>query len=60
MFILACGVNLIVNGDGETGPCEYSSGVTHPTGWLYDGLVTQMAYNNTVYGSLYDWSPGPR
>lgn len=33
VVFLAFNVNLFINGYGETGPCENSSGVTHPTGW---------------------------
>ena len=36
------GVNLVMNGDGESGPCEVSYGVTHPTWWSYSGGVTQI------------------
>jgi hypothetical protein len=49
-----------MNGDGETGPCEMGSGVTHPTGWSYVGTITQMSYNDTQYGSQFYSTPGPR
>jgi len=53
-------VNLVVNGDGETGPCEASNNITHPTGWNFNGAVTQMLYDNAQYGTLFLTSLGPR
>jgi hypothetical protein len=53
-------VNLVTNGDAETGPCQNNSGVTHPTGWTYNGTITQVSYNNPIYGDLTATSPGPR
>ena len=57
---LVFNVNLVTNGDAETGPCETSSGVTHPTGWNYNGPITQVSYNNPSYGDLSAVDPGPR
>ncbi len=47
------------NGDGENRPCETGNGITHPTGWNYNGTITQIYYNNT-YGDLMYNDPGPR
>ena len=44
--LLGFEVNLIINGDAETGPCESGISVTHPTSWNYTGLVTQIRYTN--------------
>ncbi|CAF2939598.1 unnamed protein product, partial [Rotaria sp. Silwood2] len=52
-------MNLITNGDGATGPCETAGGITHPTGWNYNGTVTQISYNNPTYGDLSLSDPGP-
>ncbi|CAF1038853.1 unnamed protein product [Adineta ricciae] len=51
--------NLLINGDGETGPCETGGGVTHPTGWNYNGTITQISYNNPQHGDLTPSDPGP-
>ncbi|CAF1196701.1 unnamed protein product [Didymodactylos carnosus] len=40
----AYGVNIVVNGDGETGPCETSGVITPPTGWTPNGSITQVSY----------------
>ncbi|CAF0977990.1 unnamed protein product [Adineta steineri] len=50
--------NLLINGDAETGPCELGKNVTHPTGWVYDGPITQVRYNNTAADQFFT-SPGP-
>ncbi|CAF1053532.1 unnamed protein product [Adineta steineri] len=50
--------NLLINGDAETGPCELGKNVTHPTGWMYDGPITQVRYNNTAADQFFT-SPGP-
>ncbi|CAF4171922.1 unnamed protein product [Rotaria sp. Silwood2] len=52
-------VNLLMNGDGETGPCAMSINVTHPTVWSYVGTITQISYNDYEYGALDPTSPGP-
>ncbi|CAF1076024.1 unnamed protein product [Adineta ricciae] len=36
--------NWIYNGDGETGPCATNYDLVHPTGWNYDGPITQVQY----------------
>ncbi|UJR17945.1 hypothetical protein I4U23_004844 [Adineta vaga] len=51
--------NLLINGNGETGPCETGGSVTHPTGWNYNGTITQISYNNPTYGDLTHSDPGP-
>ncbi|CAF1246080.1 unnamed protein product [Adineta steineri] len=50
--------NWLINGDAETGTCESSNGVTHPTGWMYNGTITQVYYNNTA-ADLLSTDPGP-
>ncbi|CAF1095829.1 unnamed protein product [Adineta steineri] len=53
--------NWLINGDAETGPCETGSGVTHPTGWNYNGTVTQVHYNDTYADISYtDHGPSDR
>ncbi|CAF1426828.1 unnamed protein product, partial [Adineta steineri] len=53
--------NWLINGDAETGPCETGSGVTHPTGWNYNGTVTQVHYNDTYADISYtDQGPSDR
>ncbi|CAF4156324.1 unnamed protein product [Adineta steineri] len=50
--------NWLTNGDGETGPCESAGGSTPPTGWSYNGTITQVYYNNT-YADQLSTNPGP-
>lgn len=59
-MIIALNVNLIVNGDGETGPCAMDNNVTSPTGWSFSGPITQMSYSNPVVADQQYSSPGPR
>ncbi|CAF1348762.1 unnamed protein product [Didymodactylos carnosus] len=54
------GVNLIINGDGETGPCETGGGTTHPSFWTYNGTITQVQYGNLQWADQNWTSPGPR
>ncbi|CAF4260602.1 unnamed protein product, partial [Rotaria magnacalcarata] len=55
------GVNLLMNGDGETGSCTQSNNITHPTLWSYVGNISQVAYNASgTNPSLSSTSPGPR
>ena len=49
----------MLNGDGENGPCAADNNILHPTGWNYNGTITQIYYNNT-YGDLMYNDPGPR
>ncbi|CAF3833806.1 unnamed protein product [Rotaria sordida] len=53
------GVNLLMNEDGETGPCALSTTVTPPTLWSYVDIITQITYNNSDYGALTPTTPGP-
>jgi hypothetical protein len=53
-------INLLTNGDAETGLCETGENVTHPTGWHYNGSITQVSYNASYYGSLSYTDPGPK
>ncbi|CAF0857521.1 unnamed protein product [Didymodactylos carnosus] len=53
------GVNLIINGDGETGPCETGGGTTHPSFWTYNGTITQVQYGNLQWADQNWTSPGP-
>ncbi|CAF4221725.1 unnamed protein product, partial [Adineta steineri] len=50
--------NWLINGDAETGTCQSGNGVTHPTGWMYNGSITQVYYNNTA-ADLLSTDPGP-
>lgn len=60
VFASVYGVNLVKNGDGESGPCEMSDGVTHPTWWSYSGGIIQILYNVPVYGTHSNSTSGPR
>lgn len=55
MYFFSCflvfNVNMLVNGDAETGLCATDGNVTSPTGWTTNGDLTQIAYNNT---HIYD------
>jgi len=51
---------MVINGDAETGPCEIGWGVTSPTGWNYNGPITQTHYNTTAYAHQTPTTPGPR
>jgi hypothetical protein len=59
LFFLALNVNLVINGDAETGPCQNGTNVTHPTEWNYNGTITQVSYNANFSGSLSSSDPGP-
>lgn len=48
----------LANGNAEQGPCQSSTGVTPPTGWIYSGMMTQMAYDFNVTYTMSN--PGPR
>ncbi|CAF0944407.1 unnamed protein product [Adineta steineri] len=50
--------NWLVNGGGENGSCETGSGITSPTGWTYNGTITQIYYSATG-GDLTSTTPGP-
>lgn len=57
---LALYVNLVHNGDAETGPCETSNGPVSPVGWDYSGPIIQVSYSNTDYDGQSTITPGPR
>lgn len=46
-YCLASNANMVSNGGAEVGPCASGSSVVSPTGWFYNGTVTQARYNNT-------------
>lgn len=52
-------VNIINNGDGETGACQTSNRVTSPSGWSVSGTVTQTTYGNTQISYQTSTTPGP-
>lgn len=53
-------INVLINGDAETGPCELQAGVTPPTAWQCPGGIRQLSYENEKYGTLFHSSAGPR
>ncbi|CAF1237702.1 unnamed protein product [Adineta steineri] len=55
----AFNINLVTNGDAETGSCQVSGGVTSPVGWNYNGPITQVIYNNPTSGCMTSSDPGP-
>jgi hypothetical protein len=57
---LVYGVNMLMNGDAETGPCEMGNNITHPTEWSYIGGITQMSYNDTEPNRQNYITPGLR
>jgi len=59
-FDVGYNVNMVINGDAEMGACEMGTGVTSPTGWNYNGSITQTHYNITVYNIQTPITPGPR
>ncbi|CAF1228720.1 unnamed protein product [Adineta steineri] len=50
--------NWLINGDGEIGSCQAGFGITSPTGWMYNGAVTQIYYSASD-GDLNSTTPGP-
>ncbi|CAF4055491.1 unnamed protein product [Adineta steineri] len=57
-FCSILGMNLVVNGDAETGPCgQDDTTIMHPTGWNYTGTVSQITY--VASWDLTSSSPGP-
>lgn len=53
-------MNLVNNGNAETGPCETRNGTSSPIGWYFNGSVTQISYDNKYCGTISRESPGPR
>ena len=45
---LVFNLDMLINGDAETGACATDSSITRPVGWSYDGDITQLAYNNSI------------
>ncbi|CAF0797949.1 unnamed protein product [Adineta ricciae] len=43
-------VNLITNGNGETGTCSLANETASPPGWNVSGPISQIYYNNTFFG----------
>lgn len=59
-YLLVFNVNLISNGNAETGPCDTNGNVMPPTGWNYNGTITQIYYNSTVSSGLTPISTRPK
>ncbi|CAF1158809.1 unnamed protein product [Adineta steineri] len=55
----AFNINLITNGDAETGSCQGSSGITSPVGWNYNGPITQVIYSDPAFVGMASSDPGP-
>ncbi|CAF3940076.1 unnamed protein product [Adineta steineri] len=55
----AFNINLITNGDAETGSCQGSSGITSPIGWNYNGPITQVIYSDPAFVGMASSDPGP-
>ena len=53
-------INVVRNGDAETGPCSVSGELPGPSIWKYNGNVTQLSYSDPVTISQRVTSPGPR
>jgi hypothetical protein len=52
-------MNLVKNGNGETGPCSQDAYLVSPTSWYSPGSITQIVYNQTD-ATLMTTDPGPR
>jgi len=59
VLVALYGINLVVNGDAETGNCSTDSTVVLPTAWVAFAPITQLSYNNTI-SAASDSTPGPR
>ena len=59
-FVLDFNINVVRNGDAETGPCSVSGELPGPSIWKYNGNVTQLSYSDPVTISQRVTSPGPR
>ncbi|CAF4354016.1 unnamed protein product, partial [Adineta steineri] len=55
----AFNINLITNGDADTGSCQGSSGITSPVGWNYNGPITQVIYSDPAFVGMASSDPGP-
>lgn len=58
-LFLVYGVNLLINGDAETGPCDTNGTIASPTNWSSINAV-QMAYNNSALADVTLNTTGPR
>ena len=52
-------MNLVTNGNAETGTCGNGTNITNPTGWNYNGTISQVYYNSVSSGQKLT-SPGPK
>jgi hypothetical protein len=50
----------VINGDAETGPCAEDNTIIHPTGWNYNGPVTQISYTKPSEGTELLPNTGPQ
>ena len=57
---LGFSINLVKNGDAETGLCSTNRSISSPTGWSYSGPISQLCYNNSQVPDQTDSTPGPR
>ena len=61
---LVLNINLLINGDAETGGCPIGNNRTSPYGWSFSGPISQVSYSNDVNTSIFlDQSPstvGPK
>jgi hypothetical protein len=60
ILVLATKINLMINGDAETGPCATDSNVMHPTGWNYEGPVTQISYTAPSFRDEFSLTSVPK
>ena len=62
-FSSGLNINLVTNGDGESGLCESGNDTNSPSGWTFSGPITQLCYNNTKsFSDFVDQTlstPGP-
>jgi len=59
IYDVAYEVNVVKNGDAETGSCTGSNDRIAPVFWSSTGPITQLVYNNPP-GPMTPTSPGPR
>ena len=50
---------MVINGNGEVGPCANDSSVKSPAGWDTSGDITQIAYDNNHIYNRVNGVPGP-
>ena len=53
-------VNLLINGDSETGPCVYARAFANVTQWSSSGSIIQSNYIDIGYCGPTFLSSGPR